>query len=328
MAYELGAWGQAMQQDHVDTSSQANMARSLFWNLIAFLTGQIGPGGTGVWTVIKSSAYIDYSWSVTNTNQYAGAYDASKIVRATAGVEHSWIVLQAPVSLGSVQLVIDLSATVDILMFASPKFSKAGFTVGGTDALNRPTAADEVSVVGPSGFCVGPTTTVQRWSGILSPRGDFWFVNTYAGGGQCTFLLHCFQLMDTHPTDQWPWVFGGSTSSETAKTTLMQAPASWHFRSGGGTLAGGQSGLIIPNCGGYPMFDTHPASGDLLSHKWPMDEAWIGSRDLNLSVRKGRLADCYTGYCMDGDSGAQSPDPAEYTLWGGLWLPMTIAPLM
>lgn len=325
MAYELGAWGQMVDRAVDDPTSTATIAKSAVWGLKAFMAGQIGPGGAGAWSVVRSSDGVTDAYS----DLWGTAYDGSKLVRAAAGVAHSWVVLQAPVTMGSLFVCFDLTGPSDNSPLANAsKFSKLGFTTGGT-ILNRPTASDETT--GSSWTNLTDIVTFQhKLNGILSPRGDFLFFMESLGHG-ITFNFMCMKAQEAKPSDEWPWIFGGYCNTYASFNNFFLNTNYYFCRVGAGALAPGQFGPLVPHVstGSYPFLLNLPPNGDYQSHLWPAFPSYFGIGDVTLGGVKGRLPDIRLGPVFVNAAGAQSPSlpaAAEYTLIGGLWLPFTVSP--
>jgi len=183
-----------------DPTSQLGLSRSLVWALKAFLKGTIGPGGSGVWTVVQSSDGAE----ADNTDRWGDTYTPGALICGAAGVAHSWIVLKAPASLSSsLYFLLDCSGSSNQIFMGYSYFSKMGFTGG--DLKNRPTALDEVAGSTPSNICDSYTYT-HRFNGILSARGDFVFMS-FSLGRSLTYAAATLGVMEARPVDTWPFAF-------------------------------------------------------------------------------------------------------------------------
>lgn len=324
MAYEL-SWGQMVDQPVSDQSTLLRCAQSILWGFKSFLKGVIGPGGTGVWTVTRSSDGV----SVSDSDLWGDTFDPSKIVRAAVGTAHSWIVLKAPASLdSSLYIVLDCSGSTDQMLVATPRFSKLGYP-GGT-VTNAPTAADDTSCMTPAAAMCDAITYVHKLNGILSARGDFVFF-AWSLNRSIVFNASCFGLMETRPTDQWPFtVMINATGFVGTAYSYFAKNQEWKYRVGSGLVpSGGHSGLLLPYMsGGQYFLDAAPPSGDYQTHKWAKFPAYLGYSQTTYGLIKGRLPDVALGPMMPSAPGAQSPGTGgvEYTLIGGLWLPFTVCP--
>lgn len=209
-------WQLDPNRSPADESTHALQAKSLLWWIKAFLKGEQGGATQGLWTCAGSSDAV--TAGMDGTDRWTSSFDASKIVRATAGNAHSWIVLQSPNGLGGGPwyMCIDHSAAVDyqIAIF----FSKTAFTGGSTTA--RPTSTTEwaapQSGTSPSQHLFSALAGL-RMNGWLSTAGDFHIrLSRQSGSGYMNFALSfialtnvktgdnhngwsCFQFLDTVP---------------------------------------------------------------------------------------------------------------------------------
>jgi hypothetical protein len=333
MAYEIG-WGQMVDRAVEDPTTRQTQAKSIIWALKAFLMGQIGPGGTGVWTVVKSSDGA----TVAASDLWLSTYGTgNQIVWATAGTAHSWIVLQAPATMGSLFICLDVSGASNTAIMSPLRFSKLGFTVGGTTTLNRPTASDETMGSQWNGDIMdNPGSYPLKMNGLLSARGDFLFFAMSLGRG-VTFNCLGMKVQEAKSVDQWPWVFMGYSNGYQVITQYWgpnfaptNAFAYYKIGAGVGPVPGDVS-FIWPYVGNSGnLLDGIPAGGDSQSHLSPGFPAYVGARSsATWGGVKGRLPDIRLGvFQVLGDTGRQAPGsgPVEYTLMGGLWLPFTVSP--
>lgn len=325
MAYELGSWGQMVDYYPPDQSSQLRLSQSFIWSLTAFMKGTIGPGGSGVWTVTRSS---DGS-SVADGDLWGNTFDPSKLVRATAGVAHSWIVLKAPATLSpSLYIVFDCSGSSDYSFMAVARFSQIGYP-GGT-VTNAPTALDDTSCA-YAGNLGDTYTYLHRFNGILSARGDFWFYSN-ALGRSLNANAACLRLQETASNDQWPCiVMVNFASYNSGWYSFFAQTNSWSFKTGAGSqVTWPYAGLILPFLSaGAQLLGSQPISGDVQTHKWLRWPAYFGRSDSAQGCVKGRFPDMWLGpYFAAGAVGAQYPALGEptHTLINGLWMPFTTCP--
>lgn len=165
-----------------DVSTAANVCKSFLYVIKALLVGGISStnGTSGAppvgsrWSVVSSSDSSTSGASDLWTDQ-------TKVVRAAAGVAHSWVVLQSPTALdGGTRwyICIDYASAADadfILVVA-----KTAFSGGSTTA--RPTSTDELATV-VAQTKVGLTTALagHKLSRITDADGNFWIVHTTTG---------------------------------------------------------------------------------------------------------------------------------------------------
>ena len=158
-------------------------AATMFQKLVyAFKTALLG-FGTAPWTVVKSSDSTGFG----ATDRWT---DYTKLVwcQNASGQAHSWIVLQNSVT--SVQLLIDLNGNGAnpwvqcwALAVSQNPAGATGFVTGGSTTA-RPTASDEIVILGQAGnqgFTFYTTTPYEIvWNVMQSTDGQSvrWFINS------------------------------------------------------------------------------------------------------------------------------------------------------
>lgn len=177
-----------------DQTTVALKAKSWFWWIKAFLKGEVGGATLGLWTCEGSS---DSSTAgLDAVDRWGAAFDASKIVRNTAGSAHSWIVLKSPVGLGPFYMCLDWSGNLDY--GTNVWFSKTAFTGGTT--LARPTSTTEW-LANPGGTAnyqwLFNSAAGTKFHGILSTTGEFHLYNSRDGQGFYDCQLSFYTLADT-----------------------------------------------------------------------------------------------------------------------------------
>lgn len=164
----------AWQVDPDRTPSQATLlqqAQYYQWYMTHMPMGAAAAGGLtgGLWSCLGSSDAV--TAGLDGVDRWGAAFDATKIVRAAAGIAHSWFVIQSPASFGAgtgpYYMIVDFSTGVDSL--TTLVFSKNAPTGGTT--LNRPTATDEIVSVGRQ-VSQNPLVA-SRVHGWLADAGDF-----------------------------------------------------------------------------------------------------------------------------------------------------------
>lgn len=187
MATEL-TWQQDHNRAPSDQTTIALQMKSLAWYIKAFLKGEIGGATTGLWTCINSS---DGSGSApNNTDLWGASFNSAKLVRNTAGSNHSWILLRNA-TLGF-DFCIDLSSAQDYqLNFA---FSKNQMTGGSATA--RPAHANEWTYANQQ--IEAASITAGKFHAIMSTSGDFHIKISTDGSGLFTAAISFFSLQNTH----------------------------------------------------------------------------------------------------------------------------------
>lgn len=188
------------------SNSIADQSREFLWYTMALLTGIVGGGTVGLWTVVSSSDAV----TAGAGNKWGVAYDGTKLVRAAAGTAHSWMVLQGPlVTAGALAgvpfyLIIDWSGASDqTCNFYLCKNAPTGGTI-----TARPTSTDETVALNFS--LNAGTVNTPKMSGFLASDGTFWILATPPGSGMIQVFLAGVVLGDVRANDQFPMVLGGS----------------------------------------------------------------------------------------------------------------------
>lgn len=195
-----------------DYSSADAIQRSTLWILKAFLQQQIvgttnGPNGTApagaAWTCVGSSDGSG-NFNMSGTDLWGSTYDASKLVYASNGNNHSWMVLQSPAGIasnGPYQLLMDCNSSGTNVRLS---LSRAGFTGG--SATFAPTATDQASYMPNPETLNGETTTTSASYGHITrtATGAFYFTTSRVGatslGGA---FISAVPLVNQNPSDQW-----------------------------------------------------------------------------------------------------------------------------
>jgi len=239
-------------------STHALQSRSIMWWIKAFLKGEQGGATQGLWTCAGSSDAA--TAGMDGVDRWTASFDSTKIVRATPGNAHSWIVLQSPAGLGGGPwyMCIDYSATVEYQ--TSVFFSKTAFTGGSTTA--RPTSTTEWAAppggTTPSQFII---TSLQgvRMNGLLSTSGDFHIrFSRQSGSGFMNFAFSFIALTNTKSTDAhngwslWQFLDGSpGVCSRPAWSTSSGWP--WRGRNKDNTVTVDAS-IIAPHIGATHAF--------------------------------------------------------------------------
>lgn len=128
-------------------------------------------------------------------------FDASKIVAASPGTAHSWVVMRSPAALGPLYLLLDVANATNQLTYVVSKTQPSGGTT-----TNRPVAPDELTgspwanqpIYSASGTAKshGALATDGNWHTMLSQDGN---------GSQVVFSFQTMQaLADAHAPDTAP----------------------------------------------------------------------------------------------------------------------------
>jgi hypothetical protein len=208
-----------------DTSTAALTAKSIIWAIKAILKGEIGTNTYGLWTCESSSIGSSYGAS----DLWTSSFVAANIVRATAGLDHSWIVLKSPAGMGPYYLCLDYSTSSDLTVTIIT--AKSGFTGGSRTA--RPTSVDEVVH-----YSVGSTLTANEAIGgkihrVTDADGNFWIFLSKNGLNYFYGLFGFQVLANTKTIDTYKALFfhsynvsgKGSPASGTGLFTATTAAA-------------------------------------------------------------------------------------------------------
>jgi hypothetical protein len=284
---------------------------------------------TGVWTVSGSSPG-DGTSNMAGTDTWTTTFDATKIVHATAGTNHSWIALAQ----GSWKWWIDCnSATTST---CATGFGYGSYT-GGT-ATARPT----ITTAANAGEFVGTNMSTLQWNdtsgaahkvhGLLATDGSFWIYSSKNGSAFFWFALGSVFLTNTpswNPTfNLWtvarysatgpvltqagpggtPPIFGAANMFTRFGRASTSAQCVWPATNNGGTqiVSGGTAAANF-------IFEPDPSGG---AFQWPF-HVMAQDSTANRSDYVGRVPDfsfCNTTRA-DGDVTPSSGN-YDYTVVG------------
>lgn len=182
-----------------DQTTVALQAKSMLWYMKAFAKGEIGGAASALYTCAGSSDAVTAGMDASD--RWGGTFDASKIVRASGAVAHSWIVLYS-VDLGGYWLIDYNTASDHLCNFY---FSQTIFTGGSTTA--RPTNANEISFLNQQ--ITNSSLTAAHMFGLLATNGNLIIKFGQDGTGQFTFSLSFLKLAESKTGDThnlWPIV--------------------------------------------------------------------------------------------------------------------------
>lgn len=188
-----------------DVSTAALLAKSLLWGWKALLRGQI-TGTNGVngappagsrWTCEGSSDSATAGMDAVD--RWGATFDATKLVRNTAGNAHSWIVLKSPAAMGPLYLLLDWSTGGDNTI--TIKASNAAFTGGSTTAAPTSTKSWGYDA---RPFNDGSSTVGHKLHRVTDADGNFWFFTRRNSSGIFHFLFGFTNLIDTRPNELCP----------------------------------------------------------------------------------------------------------------------------
>lgn len=216
--------------------------------------GTEGPEGarpaTSYWTVVRSS---DGAGNVASSDLWVAR---TNVIRATAGSNHSWIVLKSPITgpngalgfgQGPVWMCIDNSAGVDAR--ARILYARDDFSTGGT-ATARPTSATEFEgayflATNIAPIIWGDTTygVARRVSISVDANGQFYFLMARSGSNTIESISCCVENINADDRDLYrqfasTCYFGGPGAIGQRKWNGTVRSAHWNSDGTGSTSGG------------------------------------------------------------------------------------------
>lgn len=196
-----------------NVSSVAHVRASFLWLLKAALMDQLSTGtlvgsrnANSVWTCDHSCDGTTAGTPADGVDRWTGTYDISKIVGASVGVAHSWIVLRNTAS--GLYLCIDFNSAGASARFA---VSKTSFSGGTTTA--GPTSANEFQF-GSTGTSNSTTYNFSTDEGTgnvnyahftATDDGRFFFEVSRAGLGVFSSVLFLLPSVGGRVSDTNNW---------------------------------------------------------------------------------------------------------------------------
>jgi len=317
-----------------DTSTAPLAAKSLVWGFKNQLVTS-APSGGGAWSVVSSNDGTGGFGNNDDNDRWTTSFDSTKIVRAAAGVNHSWIVLKSPVALGPYYLCLDFVGAADNLLSAS--FSKNTYT-GGT-ATAAPTSTNSITMAGATVTFFDNTANPHKMQTTMDANGNFWFMISKNGTGFFYSLWGIQTLVETRAGDSWP-VFSFNAANGSSRGAGEITNTQIIFNSGGAAAAGG--GVGGRGFGGaatvqsVPIYSSMTVSGtaayfqDVVTTSNAADSTYDGlpafvvtTTASNMGIR-GRIPDVYQ--ISDGAAvGSSHPNSTsqEHVVVGNLLIPFT-----
>jgi hypothetical protein len=335
MATEL-TWRTDPNRIPSDVSSAANKCKWDAWHLVHALLGDSGGFTEGLWTVYYSCDGVTAGTANDGVDRWGSAFNATKIVNATGA--HSWFVLKAPETLGSLYLTVDCNnasaSTFTIL------FSKAAPTGGTTSA--RPTATDawEHTAIVFSNLSVA---TTPRTHLSLSSRGDFVFATNNETNNSFYAVIAAFKMQEAGSLDDYPWITiasvgtnGGASSLQAGGTGSLTTA----INGTGNTVLRGRSfdGAAVPShvvvspsahASGtttpeYFLVRIRGDAANVSDGTYNDFPCYVYSFGATTAERKGRLPDFLWGSgTVSNGTVRPAVAPYEGVMMGHVWLPWT-----
>lgn len=233
MAYDL-TWQFDINRVVASAATHAELSKWQLWYLKAFLKGEIGGALLGLWTCYYSCDSAAAGVAGDGVDRWGNPYNSAKIIRAAAGVAHSWMVLASPVMSGNTYyLIID---------YASGTEGQAVFTfcatapTGGT-TLAAPTSTQSWGISRFNGVATASTynsgatlTLPHKMHGMLSSTGQFHILSSRDTSGVFELAWGFQYLANTRINDLVP----PATLMEYASAGIMVA----------NTVAGGLGDIV------------------------------------------------------------------------------------
>lgn len=326
-----------------DNSTADLLGKSAVWTLKTLLTGE-NTGGTtdstrpaaSNWTVSQSSDGV----TADASDLWGSTFDPSKLLRGTSGNAASWIVLQAPVALGTMYCCISLQGTSGGTFSVS--FSSNAYT-SGTNLFNP----DNTTFFGwggvPTRFSIlcsigDNNTTANLAHFAVSDSGEFHFAvsRTAATPGRCHTYGFLCKSTDISADDVFPYWCGYNATL--SGNNNRGAPA-WN------ALAGGTAGIVSRShvngaaltqgtvdwtfAGATSLTNTLGGLPDSVYHALPVHLNRWHTSTVDQNIWRGRIPDLYyaTGNSSVGASVPNSSAPLYHVI-GEALVPFGIAPTL
>jgi hypothetical protein len=308
-------WQQANNVVPSDQTTVALQAKSMLWWIKAFLKGETGGATTGLWTCAGSS---DSSTAgMDASDRWTSSFDATKIVRASGAVAHSWIVLYSADLAG--YLLIDWNASSDqtcVFTFSKTAFAGGTITAAPTSAVSWTYAAQQFT---------NSSITAAHMFGLLAEDGDFHIKFGQDASAQFTFSLSAFALADTRTGDAhnlWSYC-DYAVAGVWVRTTLNVSSSSKIKGRNKDNTAAVEASFPTPMIGGSTYVMSDVSASDATDSK--SGDFWITLYVYTVAHKsqRGRLRDI--AWCPEASPVATvepiAGPPYETTVVGDTWHP-------
>jgi hypothetical protein len=312
-----------------DNSTNTLLSKSALWYWKAFLKGEEGGTGLGLWTVEGSSDGA--TGSLDATDRWGGTFTPANIVRAAPGNQHSWITLKSPNAMGPVYLTLDYSGAADNqITIVFGESAPAGGTVN-----DRPTHSDEW-VYTDEQFNDG-TTGAHLFHGLLTVTGDFIFLQSKTNSGRFNLGFLSQRLADTRTTDSYitPSFFEFNALGVMSRFSLNGTTNKWKGRNHDGTAlvepepmhgATDSTTALTIDTNRIPFEDMQ---ADAIDGKYDDLPMYLYVQDTSQKSLRGRLSDLRWCPSVLADASAE---PATGTvrsmIAGNIWIPADVVPTL
>lgn len=319
-------WQESLNNVPLDATSVALNAKSFLWFLVQFLTGGTveTPPALGRWDMYYSCDSVTAGVAGDGVNRWTGL---AQVVRAAAGVAHSWAVVRSQAALcgnGPYYCIIDVSGSADYTLL-NLIFSKTAPTGGTTTA--RPTSVDEWTHA-VNQQVVENAIAGWRYHAWMSTDGNFVIGASKNGSNFIWTAIAAFDP-EERPSGFTPYrllTYAGYSASGALQYSIFQTVSNWRGRKFDNS--GNYSSISLlcrkPSGSTYGLANI-PAGGDIYGSDSPRDQPYILIADSGYVGIAGRLPDHEWGCSLQG--------PIVHPLGGSvlltdLWVPLTAVPLM
>jgi hypothetical protein len=294
-------------------------------NLVFAIKEALKSFGTLPWTCWGSSDGVGACGNGDSNDRWAAA---TNCVWATAGTNHSWIVLtQTGLDAGGHGAIcIDLNvaaataASNSVILSPSVGFGAAHGGADGT-ATARPTATDEVVLLSAAAYGGGPSLQQNRCNVLQSTDGECTVVALCRNGGPSGLWIFA---KANNPQSEWTkpvfgWVKGDATSNPTNPVTYANLTGS----TGKTYLAAACSMNFTGEGDGTNMIGQSMTFADEDSGNWPMCGLGIYISTAGHRGRKGDVFDLWWGSTSrtTGDGYPAAGTTLQFLQFGNLILP-------
>lgn len=308
-------WQQLVNKK-MSTVSAAEADKNYIFFLKHFLTGQYSEqtGWTGKWSVYYSCDGTTAGTAGDNVDRWGSSFNAAKIVQATAGSAHSWMVLYKTIGSYTWYIILDCDrASTPFIDFV---FCKTAPTGGSTTA--RPTSTDEF---GHTNLQMSMNTAGQYAHGLLTTDGSCFVIMPSVQGTGLKYPWMVQAHAEAKTEDLYPLVSWLGTTNGFRRYELQYNGSCWAARKfdGSTTLtigAGAPCGLTTW------LMEYIVADG--LSGKFPDFPMYLFGAVAGSYTKKGRLYDIRWAP-LNLTDGFIEPSPATgvSSKYGCVWLPFS-----
>jgi hypothetical protein len=309
-----------------DVSTAAKQSRCIPWLIKASLmdqvtTGTLGPEGAppggAAWGCVGSSDGV--TANMIGTDLWGSVYNDAKIVRASAGSNHSWMLNSKTINGITWYHLIDVASFNDSTLFAT-WMSKTAFTGG--SVTDRPTSPTEFAVIPLNNTTNANLAAGHNFQKIVDADGNFYFSCGQVGTGYQSLFYNASRLADARSLDT---------------TDLF---AGWHFLNSGRGAPGYSSlcsnvigrtynnainisgGAHNPNFGNQSMSGSMGANG--ADSKFDPFPIYVACSNVGAAGIRGKFPDMY--WVGSAPPGASDPTTGQQERWvcGDVLIPGSI----